>query len=359
MYNISKEACVNLSSIIENSPMMDCNGNKFILLSQQFVRCFYKNFFNTTNDSVKEVTLTVMSSIIARDARYCAHQIGFRRFDPIFEELKSVINKVYPNVGTLSMYILHERAVNKEFNLNSAISNLIKLIKENPTNKYLLPMTDYARVVDTEQPSKPGGYLNDYVRVFQFHDNFENDLKTLKLLVGIDVSEIKIPTFDEEETNNQEPAIVSSSTIDHWTEKLEDSVKSEEKPKAKNESVSQKIDKFEKKAWDYYDEMQKAEKRGKESITDEEILSRLNDIITNCDSVKVWKELINLADRILEKSDEVGIKTSSLSKYFGKKKPVLMVNDNCGYPVVNSIDDIPPTPFPEDKVQGDQVLANL
>lgn len=91
---------------------------------------------------------------------------------------------------------------------------------------------------------------------------------------------------------------------------------------------------------------------------EENPIDRIYRLMDNLDSISMCKNLVKLADYILETVDNKGIKVSNISKYYGKKAPVFMVNDNCGYPVVNSVDDIP-SPFPEDKEQGDQKLANM
>jgi hypothetical protein len=322
----SAASVLKLNYIIDCSPMKDMYGNHFILLSKHFIRCFYKNIINTDFNVVNESNMGNYMDKFSKDLRFVSYEVDLnsKEPDPLFDDLKTCLLNTYSMTKIKPQMFILRKSINggvKKFDLNSAIGRLMDLIKEDPDNKYLYPLRDTKiRVNSTD------------TMIFSFLDNFKEDKETI---VSIKNGTMNKPNayggFEEVEEENPSD------------------IKPTPRPK---ENVAAKIiknvEKFEKKAAKYYENMSKKE-------NPKELLDNVTKMVDNIDSISIGKELVNLADHIFEVLEDKGINVVKLSKYY--KKKAMMIDDSCGYPIVKDLDDIP-SPFPED-VEGDITLANL
>ena len=338
-----------LNYIISKSPLKDANGNKFILLSKHFIRCFYNSYTNESFNEVSDSTTAQEVHLIITDARYEKYDIhmNFDEPDPLMDDLKRKICEIYnpfKGKGHPPTYYILRRSDIHHFDLYSAISNLMAYMDKYPDDKYLYPLrVDKTFIRDT--------HFGGFVKVFDFLNNFKEDL------LYINGDRTKENYNDKHKQRDQIVDLVKSESTTEKDVKFTNQTKitSAKKSTSSTNKIIKDVEKFERKAEKYYDEMIKAEERGKNSITPKELLDKVMNMVDNLDSITLGHDLIKLADHIFEEVDKKGLKVSVLSKYY--KKPTMMIRDDCGYPVVNDIDDIP-SPFPEE-IEGDEKLANL
>ena len=134
-----------LNYIISKSPLKDDNGNRFILLSKHFIRCFYNSYTNESFNEVSDSTTAQEVHLIITDARYEKYDIhmNFDEPDPLMDDLKRKICEIYnpfKGKGHPPTYYILRRSDIHHFDLYSAINNLMAYMDKYPYDKYLYPL---------------------------------------------------------------------------------------------------------------------------------------------------------------------------------------------------------------------------
>ncbi len=276
---------LNFHKVINESPYHDKNGKKTVVLCSKFLKHFYKSFMvKKWSNSNEDISCT---NVIRRLTEYLCDEYNepickIRNYrltpeqDKELKKLFKMCGRGYANAKPLVLCVIDDSS-SVEFDVDSAVSQIIEYTAQNPTNKYVVAYTRFASLNAYSDKNK--------LNIYDFLNDYNYDLYVLK--------ENKV-----KEENNKLNTKVNSCNKDS-NESCDDNIKTE--VVTIKEAVS--LDKF---------------------VFDDNItFKQMNEVF----------KFINNAIRFFDAQGVNWRKKLNFSTSY--------IDDTCGYPIVKDIDDIP------------------
>ena len=283
---------LNFHKVINESPFHDKNGKKVVVLCSKFIKHFYNSFvIKNGNNSKKDTSgtnfINQVTDYLCNENNEIICQIRnyhlTKEQEDTLKKAFKMYGKGFTNMKPLVLCTIDD-ASNAEFDVESAISQILEYIEKNSTNKYVVAYTRFKSL---------NSRRNNVVNIYDFLNDYDYDLYVSK------------ESAVEKENNEYKLNVRCNG----YSKEIEENCNNtnEKEVVAIKEAVS--LDKF---------------------VFDDNItFKQMNEVF----------KFINTAIRFF---DEQGINWRKKLNF-----STSYIDDTCGYPIVKDIDDIP-SPFPEE-----------